>query len=239
MRHRKKVKKLGRTASHRKSLLQNIAASLIEHHQIRTTLAKAKAAQSHIEKLITHSKEDSVHARRLAFKFLQNRTLVKKLFDEIAPTYDDRKGGYTRVIKLGRRQGDGAELAILQLVGFEKLLVEESQKKKKRKKAAGKAAPAAKPKPAKEAAEEPVEEIPAAEEKPKAKKEAKKPKAEETAEPEAVKEEKEEPGKPDTDETAESEEAKEAKEEKTEKKPKAKKAKKEDKEGSEEETEKS
>jgi large subunit ribosomal protein L17 len=221
MRHRKKVKKLGRTASHRKSLLQNIAASLIEHHQIRTTLAKAKAAQSHIEKLITHSKEDSVHARRLAFKFLQNRTLVKKLFDEIAPTYDDRKGGYTRVIKLGRRRGDGAELAILQLVGFEKFLVEESQKKKKRKKAAGKPAPAAKPKPAKEAAEEPVEEIPVAEEKPKAKKEAKKPKAEETAEPEAVKEEKEE-----------------AKEEKTGKKAKVKKAKKEDKEGSEEETEK-
>jgi large subunit ribosomal protein L17 len=223
MRHRKKVKKLGRTASHRKSLLQNIAASLIEHHQIRTTLAKAKAAQSHIEKLITYAKEDSVHARRLAFKFLQNRNLVKKLFDEIATTFDDRKGGYTRVVKLGRRRGDGAELAILQLVGFEQFLVEETPKKKKRKKTTTPKT-TAKSKPKKAAAGEVAEETPAAEEeKPETKKEAKKPKAEEKTGPEVVKEEKEKAGKPET-------EAEEEKKEKAGKKEKPKKAKKEDKE---------
>lgn len=142
MRHRNKVKKLGRNASHRKAMLKNMASALIEHHQIKTTLSKAKAAQSYIEKLITFGKNDTVHSRRQAFRFLQNRTLVKALFDDIASTYEDRKGGYTRVIKLGKRRGDGAEMAILQLVGFEKLVVDEAAPKKKRKttKTASKAA---------------------------------------------------------------------------------------------------
>ena len=134
MRHRKTVKKLGRTASHRKALLRNLASAIIEHKQIRTTLPKAKAAQGYIEKLIGYGKQDSVHARRLAFKLLQNRTLVKTLFDEIAPTFSDRNGGYTRVVKLGQRRGDSAQLALLQLVGFERLIIDEQPSKPKRKK---------------------------------------------------------------------------------------------------------
>ncbi len=131
MRHRNKVKKLGRTAAHRRATLRNIARAMIEHHQIKTTLAKAKAARSYIERLVTYGKKDTVAARRLAFKFLQNHKLVKKLFDEIAPTFADRNGGYTRIIKMGRRQGDGAELAVLQFVGFEPLIIEEKKEKKK------------------------------------------------------------------------------------------------------------
>jgi large subunit ribosomal protein L17 len=134
MRHRKKTQKLGRTASHRKATLRNIATALILHHQIRTTLAKAKAARSYIEKLITTSKQDTVHARRQIFKFLQNRTLIKKMFDEIAPAFADKKGGYTRIVKLGRRIGDGAEMAVLQLVGFEAMIIEEQETKKKKRK---------------------------------------------------------------------------------------------------------
>ncbi len=141
MRHRKKVKKLGRPTGHRKALLRNLASQIILHHEIKTTLAKAKAARSFIERLITYAKKDTVHARRLAFKQLQNRTLVKKLFDEIGPAFEDRNGGYTRVIKLGQRRGDGAELAILQLVGFESSMVE-TPKKAKKQKAKPKAQPA-------------------------------------------------------------------------------------------------
>ena len=137
MRHRKKVKKLGRTASHRKALLRNMASALIKHKQIRTTLAKAKAAQSYIDKLISYGKTDTVHSRRLAFKFLQSRDLVKALFDEIAATYSDRSGGYTRVIKLGKRRGDGAEIALLQLVGFEALIIDEEAPKSKKRKPGG------------------------------------------------------------------------------------------------------
>ena len=152
MRHRKKTQKLGRTASHRRATLRNIAAALIQHHQIRTTLTKAKAARSYIEKLITTSKQGTVHARRQIFRFLQNRTLIKKMFDEIAPAFADRKGGYTRIIKLGRRTGDGAEMAVLQLVGFEEIIIEEQEtKKKKRKEKAAK-------KKAEEAEEMPVSE---------------------------------------------------------------------------------
>lgn len=134
MRHRRKVKKLGRTASHRRATLRNLASALINHHQIKTTQAKAKAARSYVEKLITTGKKDSVHARRQAFKFLQNRTLVKKLFDEIAPAFAERNGGYTRVVKLGPRIGDGAEMAILQLVGFEQVIIDEQEKQKKKRK---------------------------------------------------------------------------------------------------------
>lgn len=133
MRHRKTVKKLGRTASHRKAMLRNMASAIIEHRQIKTTLTKAKAAQAYIERLITYGKKDTVHARRLAFKFLQNRTHVKTLFDDIAPTFKSRNGGYTRVIKLGERKGDAAAMAILQLVGFEKLIVDDGASKKKSK----------------------------------------------------------------------------------------------------------
>ncbi len=103
MRHRKKVKKLGRNASHRKATLRNMATAIIVHRQIKTTLAKAKAAQRYVDRLITYGKKDTVHSRRLAFKLLQSRDIVKMLFDEVAPTFDGRDGGYTRVIKLGSR----------------------------------------------------------------------------------------------------------------------------------------
>lgn len=184
MRHRNKVKKLGKTSSHRKAMLENMAGALIENRQIRTTLAKAKALQSFADKLITYGKTGTVHARRLAFRLLQNRTLVKTLFDEIAPAFSDRKGGYTRVIKLGQRRGDGAEMAMLQLVGFEQLVVEEEAPKKKQKGAKPAKEKAAKDKP--EKADAPAEDKAedTAEAKPK-KKTAKKTKETAEAEPEA------------------------------------------------------
>jgi large subunit ribosomal protein L17 len=135
MRHRKKTKKLGRTKSHRKATLRNLCSAIIHHQQIKTTLVKAKAAQSTIEKLITFGKKDTVAARRHVFKVLQSHQLVKKLFDEIIPTFADRSSGYTRIIKLGNRRGDGAELAILQLVGFEPVIVESKKTSEKKKKA--------------------------------------------------------------------------------------------------------
>jgi len=153
MRHRNRTKKLGRTRSHRRATLRNLSMALVQHKQIKTTLVKAKVARSLIEKMITAAKQDTVAARRHAFKWLQNHQLVKKLFEEIAPTFADRNGGYTRVIKLGRRQGDGAELAILQLVGFEPVVVEKTGEKKKKK-----AAPEKKAAAAEEATEEKVEE---------------------------------------------------------------------------------
>ncbi len=162
MRHRKKVKKIGRTPDHRQSTLRNLASGLIEHHQIRTTLAKAKALQQYVERLITYAKEDSVQNRRLVFKFLQNRALVKKLFDEIAKTFEGRNGGYTRVVKLGQRRGDGAMMSIVQLVGFEQLIMEEEAEKKKRRQQRAEKKKAAEEAREKEAKE--VEEIAEAEE---------------------------------------------------------------------------
>jgi large subunit ribosomal protein L17 len=136
MRHRVKGKKLGRTKSHKLATMRSLALAIIEHKEIKTTLAKAKEARRYIERLITYSKKDTVHARRLAYKFLNKHKAVKVLFDEIGPTFEGRNGGYTRIVKLGQREGDGAELAILQLVGFEKspIVTEAPQKKKKAKK---------------------------------------------------------------------------------------------------------
>ncbi len=132
MRHRIKGRKLNRTASHRKALIRNLANQLFEHKEIRTTTAKAKEARVTIERLITYAKKGDTHHRRLAFSFLRQKETIKTLFDEIAPVYNERQGGYTRVIKLGRRQGDGAPMAILQLVGFE-TLADTSKPEKKRK----------------------------------------------------------------------------------------------------------
>jgi large subunit ribosomal protein L17 len=128
MRHLKDVKKLGRTASHRHATLANLASALIEHKHIRTTTAKAKEARRVVDRLITHAKKNTVAARRLVFSQLRQRRVVKTLFDEIAPKYASRNGGYTRVVKLGRRQGDGAELSVLELVGYESVKVEKQQK---------------------------------------------------------------------------------------------------------------
>ena len=138
MRHRRKGRKLNRTVGHRKALMRNLANQLFEHKEIRTTTAKAKEARSTIDRLITYAKKGDIHHRRLAFGFLRQKQSIKILFDEIAPTYADREGGYTRVLKLGQRQGDGAPMSMLQLVGFESLgeSVKTEKKKKTKKKEA-------------------------------------------------------------------------------------------------------
>ena len=119
MRHNKKFNHLGRTASHRGSMLSNMASSLILHKRITTTLAKAKALKKYVEPLITRSKNDTTTSRRVVFRYLQNKYAVKALFGEVAEKVANRPGGYTRVIKLGTRQGDAAEIAFIELVDFD------------------------------------------------------------------------------------------------------------------------
>ena len=135
MRHAKDHRKLGRTASHRKAMLSNMIASLFlnEKRQVVTTLAKAKEARRWAEKMITFGKKGDVAARRQVYRFIPRRDVIKTLFDDIAPTFENRNGGYTRVIKLGPRKGDGAEMAILQLVGFEDVALEIQQGELERK----------------------------------------------------------------------------------------------------------
>src|SRR5690606_33889953 len=116
MRHRRNTTKLKRTASHRRSLLANLACSLIEHGRIRTTLAKAKALRPVAEQLITLGKRGDPHARRQAVAFLRQKDTVKKLFEETAPASQDRQGGYTRIIKLGARMTDAADMAVIEWV---------------------------------------------------------------------------------------------------------------------------
>ena len=118
MRHNKKFNHLGRTASHRASMLANMAVSLIMHKRITTTLAKAKALKKYVEPLITRSKEDTTNSRRVVFRYLQNKYAVTELFKEISTKVADRPGGSTRVIKLGTRQGDAAEIAFIELVDY-------------------------------------------------------------------------------------------------------------------------
>lgn len=119
MRHNKRNKKLGRTSSHRRAMMRNQIASLIEHGRITTTLAKAKALRPVAEKLVTQGRRDTVAARRLVRKWVADRALVGKLFDDIAPRFVDRPGGYLRIVKLGHRKGDAAEEAILEFVDYE------------------------------------------------------------------------------------------------------------------------
>ena len=129
MRHRKKLKKLGKTASHRKAMLKNMVASLFEHKQIKTTHAKAKEARRLAERLITFAKKGDLAARRRVLRYIPNKALVRTLFDDIAPQFSERNGGYTRVIKLGFREGDGAAMSILELVDIEKPVIEKKEKK--------------------------------------------------------------------------------------------------------------
>lgn len=131
MRHGKKVNHLGRTAPHRKAMLSNMANSLIEHKRINTTLAKAKALRVYVEPLLTKSKNDTVNSRRQVFSYLQNKFTVTELFRDIAPKIADRPGGYTRIIKIGYRQGDNAEMAMIELVDFNELMLSEPKKEKK------------------------------------------------------------------------------------------------------------
>lgn len=119
MRHVVRNRKLSRTPAHRHALFRNQLASLIEHGRIRTTHAKAKELRRVAEKVITRARQDTVHARRLVRRWVPDRTLLKKLFDEIAPRFSDRAGGYTRVLKLGPRTGDAAEMAILEFVDYD------------------------------------------------------------------------------------------------------------------------
>ncbi len=125
MRHGDKIKNLSRTASHRRALLSNLASQLIEHKRIVTTLAKAKALRVYAEPLITRSKEDTMHNRRVVFSYLQNKEAIKELFSVIGDKVSNRPGGYTRIIKLDPRFGDAAEMALIELVDFNELYKKE------------------------------------------------------------------------------------------------------------------
>jgi len=123
MRHSKTINHLGRTSSHRKSMLSNMAASLILHKRISTTTAKAKALKTFVEPLITKSKEDSTHSRRVVFSYLKDKTAVAELFREISPKVGERPGGYTRILKTGHRIGDNADMCILELVDYNEAMM--------------------------------------------------------------------------------------------------------------------
>ena len=145
MRHGKKFNHLGRTASHRKAMLSNMAASLITHKRINTTLAKAKELKKYVEPLVTRSKTDSTHNRRMVFSYLQNKDAVTELFREVSVKVGDRPGGYTRIIKTGNRLGDNAEMAMIELVDFNEIYsnAKKEAKKNTRRSRAKVAAPAA------------------------------------------------------------------------------------------------
>jgi len=160
MRHGMTNRKLGRTSGHRLAMFRNQLASLIDKERIVTTLPKAKELRPQIERLITLGKNDSVHARRIAGSQIQDDTLVAKLFDKLGPRFNDRPGGYTRIIKLGARRGDAAEMAILEFVGYELAKEEKAAPAPKEKGGKKKAAPAeeaegAEETPAAEAEEKP------------------------------------------------------------------------------------
>ena len=155
MRHNKKFNHLGRTASHRSAMLANMAISLIMHKRITTTLAKAKALKKYVEPLITRSKDDSTNSRRVVFRYLQNKEALKELYGVVAEKVGDRPGGYTRVIKLGSRLGDGADIAFIELVDFDENMAK-APKAAKRTRRGGK-------KKAEAVAEAPVAEAPAEE----------------------------------------------------------------------------
>ena len=118
MRHGKKINHLGRTASHRKAMLSNLAASLILHKRVSTTVAKAKALRKYVEPLLTKSKSDTTHSRRTCFAYLQDKESVKELFDEVSAKIANRPGGYTRILKTGYRLGDNAEMCVIELVDY-------------------------------------------------------------------------------------------------------------------------
>jgi len=151
MRHQKKTVKLGRTAEHRKALLANQVCSLIEHQRIKTTLAKAKAVRPLAEKMVTLGKKGTLHARRTALATLRQAGHVKKLFDDIAPRTADRKGGYTRIVKLGARKSDAAPMAFIEWVDVA-IVTEEPAPEGKSKKGKASKTPAAAEKPARKTA---------------------------------------------------------------------------------------
>ena len=167
MRHNKKFNHLGRTASHRGAMLSNMAISLIKHKRITTTVAKAKALKKYVEPLITKSKNDTTNSRRVVFSYLQDKYAVTELFKEISVKIADRPGGYTRIIKTGKRLGDNAEMCFIELVDYNENMAKEKVAKKatrtrrSSKKSAVEAAPATEA----PAAEAPATETPAEESK--------------------------------------------------------------------------
>lgn len=170
MRHNRSINHLGRKSGHRKAMLANMACSLIMHKSIETTVAKAKALRMYVEPLITKSKDDSTHSRRTVFSYLKQKEAVSELFRVVAPKIADRPGGYTRIVKTGFREGDAADMAIIELVDFNEAALAATEKaakkpatRRSRRKAAE--APAAETPKAEEApaAEQPAAEAPAAE----------------------------------------------------------------------------
>ena len=160
MRHNKKFNHLSRTADHRSAMLANMAISLILHKRITTTLAKAKALKKYVEPLITRCKKDDTNSRRVVFRYLQNKEAIKVLFGEVAAKVAERPGGYTRVIKLGTRQGDAAEIAFIELVDFDENMAK-APKAEKRTRRSRRSTKKVEETPV---AEAPVEEAPKAEE---------------------------------------------------------------------------
>ncbi len=146
MRHGDKINNLGRTASHRKALLNNLATQLIAYKRITTTLAKAKALRVFVEPIITRSKNDNMHNRRVVFSYLQDKEAIKELFGVIGDKVANRPGGYTRIIKLPRRMGDASDMAMIELVDFNEIygkhITEEAAKKTRRSRRGGKKADA-------------------------------------------------------------------------------------------------
>ena len=163
MRHNKKFNHLSRTASHRASMLSNMATSLIMHKRITTTLAKAKALKKYVEPLITRSKTDTTSSRRVVFRYLQKSYAVKELFGEIAARVADRPGGYTRIIKLGVRPSDAASMCFIELVDFDENMAKAEKKTRRSRRSTKKVAEEAAPKAEAEAPKAEAEEAPKAE----------------------------------------------------------------------------
>ncbi|MBP5478711.1 MAG: 50S ribosomal protein L17 [Bacteroidaceae bacterium] len=161
MRHNKKFNHLGRKNSHRAAMLANMAISLIEHKRITTTLPKAKALRLYVEPLITKAKEDSTNNRRVVFSYLQNKEAIKNLFGEVAAKVGNRPGGYTRIIKIGKRANDDADMAFIELVDFDENMAKQEVKKTTRTRRSKKAAPKAEVAEATEAPAETPAETPA------------------------------------------------------------------------------
>ncbi len=163
MRHNKKFNHLGRTHSHRSAMLSNMAISLIMHKRITTTLQKAKALRVYVEPLITKGKDDTTASRRVVFSYLQNKYAIQELFGPIAAKVGDRPGGYTRIIKLGKRANDDADMAFIELVDFDENMAKTEAKKTRTRRSRKSSAPKAET-PVAETAEAPAEaEAPAAE----------------------------------------------------------------------------
>ena len=181
MRHGKKFNHLGRTASHRKAMLANMASSLIKHKRVSTTVAKAKALRSYVEPIINKSKDDTTHSRRVVFSYLQDKDTVKELFSVVAGKIASRPGGYTRIIKVGNRAGDNADMCVIELVDFnENLLKDTSAKPKAKRSRRGGKKKAEEAVDAKPEAKKEVEEVKT--EEPKAEAKAEEVKAEKTEE---------------------------------------------------------